>query len=119
MSKALAVLKRILPMVEAQTKQIGYGFFPGGDPREFTPDEECSTPEEQAKWKADCEAYGKGEIGKQPSTGRGTHDEQGRLTSHLLVGGYGLGTYTYEDPEGAALVAEIREAIAELEQPGR
>lgn len=31
-----------------------YGPFPGGDPRNFTPDEECCTPEELEAWKIAC-----------------------------------------------------------------
>lgn len=118
MSKALAVLQKILPMAEAAVQNVGYGFFCGGDPRTFTPDEECSTEQERAKWKADCEAYTKGEIGDQPSSGQSTYDAQGRLVAHIQTGGYGLGTYTYDDPGAVALVNEIKEAIAELEQAG-
>lgn len=38
-----------------------YGSFHGGDPRRFTPDEECSTEEERELHRQHCEAWAKGE----------------------------------------------------------
>jgi len=35
----------------------GYGYFPGGDPRTFSPDPEMNTPEEMAAWEKACAAY--------------------------------------------------------------
>lgn len=38
-----------------------YGFFPGGDPRAFTPDAESSTDAELARWKIDCALWDAGD----------------------------------------------------------
>jgi hypothetical protein len=38
-----------------------YGFYNGGDPRRFTPDEECSTEAERALHRQHCEAWERGE----------------------------------------------------------
>jgi len=38
-----------------------YGFYNGGDPRRFTPDEECSTEAERELHRQHCEAWEKGE----------------------------------------------------------
>jgi len=68
----------------ASCGELGYGAFPGGDPRLFTPDLECSTPEEQARWKADCKL-----AKDQPSA---YLYEPGK---HSVLKMYGLGTYEY------------------------
>lgn len=111
MSKALEVLKKVLPVIEQQSEIPGYGFFTGGDPRDFTPDSDASTAEEQAKWKADCEAYAKGEIGPQPTGDRWLTNAAGEVVGHLQLGGYGLGSYIWRDRDMQSLAAEVREAI--------
>lgn len=78
-------------------ESVGYGFFCGGDPRCFTPDED-STQEEREQWRKDCEAYAKGEIGPVESAGRSYRNDEGVLISHVQLSGYGLGSYTYRDP---------------------
>lgn len=40
---------------------VNYGSFYGGDPRRFTPDEECSTEAERALHRQHCEAWERGE----------------------------------------------------------
>ncbi len=47
----------------------GYGFFPGGDPRDFAPDPDCSTEEERAQHAADCAAWNRGERPKRATPG--------------------------------------------------
>lgn len=73
----------------------GYGYYPGGDPRNFSPDPESCTAAEVARWKAACAAWERGET---PDPG-GPHIpiENG----HLTVGHYGIGIYDVEwDCEG-------------------
>ena len=109
-AKAIAVLQEVLPIVQDMVECDGYGFFIGGDPRKFTPDPECSTEQEQAKWKADCEAWDRGEqVDTSGNVGRWVSEHM-----HIRPGGYGLGTYTFEDPQVVALVQRIKEAILEL-----
>lgn len=67
--------------------EYGYGCFPGGDPRSFSPDEECCTPEELAKHKADCEAWDRGENPAVPISGWISPN------IHVLRSSYGLGVY--------------------------
>jgi hypothetical protein len=62
--------------MEKHTEEC-YGLFPGGDPRKFIPDPECSTEQERKNHCRDCIAYT-----KNPKT--------------KLIGGYGLGTYEIE-----------------------
>lgn len=42
-------------------EEVGYGFFPGGDPRDFEPDPDCSTEWERLIHKEDCAALDRGE----------------------------------------------------------
>lgn len=76
---------------------IHYGYFMGGDPRNFSPDVECSTEEERAAHKAACEAWDRGE---RPDIG-GPHkpllDKDGNQIGHITISGYGLGVTTMED----------------------
>jgi hypothetical protein len=64
----------------------GYGFFPGGDPRDFSPDGD-SSPEEIENHRRACEAWDRGE---RQSRSDCIHGEGIILTSCQ----YGLGSYT-------------------------
>lgn len=44
----------------------GYGFFPGGDPRLFTPDSDGQTQEEAENHRKACEAWDKGSTTSEP-----------------------------------------------------
>jgi hypothetical protein len=75
---------------------ITYGHFLGGDPRNFTPDVECSTEEERAAHKAACEAWDRGE---RPDIG-GPHKpliKDGVVIGHVTICGYGLGVTSMPD----------------------
>lgn len=67
----------------------GYGFFCGGDPRKFHPDEESTTEEERASHKAACERWDAGDTTALP--GSCVHFEGG----HILLSGFGMGSYEY------------------------
>lgn len=72
----------------------GYGFFIGGDPRKFHPDEDSCTPEEIASHKAACEKWEAGETTALP--GSCVHFPGGVIT----LSDFGLGSYEYEvEPE--------------------
>jgi hypothetical protein len=70
-------------------EEQGYGPFPGGDPRRFTPDPECCAPEEIDAHKAACEAWD-----------RGDGEDRGPSCASMGDGsvwngtGFGIGTYT-------------------------
>jgi hypothetical protein len=72
-------------------EESGYGFFCGGDPRDFCPDGECSTDAEREKHKADCAAWDRGE---NPNVNANApHSTE---SAHVVPSGYGLGMYTVE-----------------------
>lgn len=76
--------------------ESSYGYYLGGDPRKFTPDEEMSTPGEIEAWKRACEAWGRGE---KPDPG-GPHipleNGDGVCVGHLTLAHYGLGVTEFE-----------------------
>lgn len=70
--------------------EITYGPFPGGDPRNFTPDEECCTPVEIAAWKAACAEWEAG-TGTDAGPGCSTFGDG----SVWLGTGFGVGTHRW------------------------
>ena len=79
-------LERLLPLTD-EFEYTLYGPFMGGDPRDFTPDEEMCTPEEISAWETACEEWNRGE---------GVDREPGCQTmgdgSAVSGTGFGLGT---------------------------
>lgn len=67
-------------------KEAVYGFFHGGDPREFRPDPECSTDAERALHKEHCAAWDRGE---QPEVAVSGWEGN----THVTRSAYGLGSY--------------------------
>ena len=103
---ALALLAR----AEDEAASPIYGFFTGGDPRDFTPDPECSTEEERATHKAACEARNADEaVPFLPGTESTTVSRD--VYTHSARAGFGLGTQIYRDPLMAALAAALKAAI--------
>lgn len=71
-------------------KEITYGMFHGGDPRDFSPDPESSNEEERARHKEDCAKWDRGEKTAVPVSGWVSD------TVHVCRSAYGLGTYHFE-----------------------
>jgi hypothetical protein len=73
-----------------------YGCVHGGDPREFSPDPECSTEAERLRHKEHCAAWDRGEQTEVPVSG--WVDEN----THVTRSAYGLGTYylDFDEDEG-------------------
>lgn len=84
------------------SKEYGYGFFPGGDPRKFQPDEESNTEEELEAWRLACAEWDKG---NQVDIGGSCVLINGMI---FTFSGYGLGSYEYDidepDDDGPELV---------------
>lgn len=89
----------------------GYGFFPGGDPRRFSPDgEDSNSPEEIAAHAKACEEWNareKAGEASEPVVGA-VHgqltDSDGNVKGGFIacgVSGFGMGSYEYDcdDPE--------------------
>lgn len=91
-----------------------YGSFIGGDPRDFSPDSECSTDEERAAHKADCAAWDRGERTYSVQHGRVTTPLEGGGLVSASFAGYGLGVNTLHDSLGGVL-ERARAALAAVE----
>jgi hypothetical protein len=104
------LLKRSLPYIETEVEQHGYGFFPGGDPTAFTPDEQMNRPQEIENWKEACKRWNDGNRYGEPSSHmpivRGEE-----VIGHATVAKLGMGSYIYVDEEAKALVDAIGEAL--------
>lgn len=72
--------------------ETGYGFFIGGDPRRFTPDEESNTPEELENWRLACEAWDEGRESELLRSGC-VFLPNGEIRN---VSRLGLGIYTFD-----------------------
>lgn len=82
--------------------QVGYGFFCGGDPRKFRPDEECCSEKEISNHKAACSLWNEMELrGETPEPEKCpsgyVFDENGKCVGHVLRAPYGIGVYEYEE----------------------
>jgi len=88
----------------AKEESGGYGYYLGGDPRKFCPDEESCTPQELAAHKEACEkwneAEAKGEKMEPDPCGSGWISP----SVHVTRSAYGLGSYTL--PTDAARMAQ-------------
>lgn len=126
-----ATLEAVRAFVPEDEEQETYGAFPGGDPREFTPDPESSTDEERAAHKAACDAWnagdkieirgGCGEVEVEPDTELATAVDEIRGGAAVATASrghvrvqlqtFGLGTYTYRDGQVVEMRARIADAI--------
>lgn len=89
-------------------EHTGYGYFPGGDPRNFHPDPECSTDEERANHKRACELFDAGKVdgvsGQHhwPIVGK-----DGETIGWTTQSPFGLGTYVIPDADAADLADRL------------
>jgi len=77
-----------------------YGFFCGGDPRHFTPDEESCSPEEIAAWNEACAMWDRADREKltlkaEEGSCRSVYNDKGELSLHITMARYGIGVSRY------------------------
>ena len=110
--RAEAFIRGIIPELEkmAEPQQV-YGFFHGGDPRDFTPEPE-SSPDEHAAHKAACEAF----TADKPLPGCCEHvrGENGKTVMILTRAPFGLGVNTYQDEDAVRFLAMAPAALEEI-----
>ena len=68
-----------------------YGHFIGGDPRNFTPDEDASTEAERAAHAEACERWNRGDCEPKAPHEHGPHGPGPYSPSHVTYAGFGLG----------------------------
>jgi hypothetical protein len=105
--EALAeVLKEARAFIEANSDEVGYGFYRPKNPNDFHPDAESCSAEEIAAHKAACEAYDKGEF--MPDNDSGWISP----TVHILTAPWGIGSYSYRSPDAQEILAKIDAALS-------
>lgn len=94
-----------------------YGFFPGGDPRTFTPDEESATPAELEAWKRDCARWNAGEQTPTPPCCQVEVLPSSGSPALVTRSYYGPGTCQIYDVDACNLRDRIQQALAPAEVP--
>lgn len=123
MKGLVGAARAALEFFEHNAEHMSYG-YPAGvdDPRDFTPDVESCREEEITAHAAAVAAWN--EAGGKPegwdAPDHGGWNESG--TVHILRAPWGIGAYTYRDPELCALRDQLREAlkavgVSEQEEP--
>ena len=107
-------------------EECGYGAFPGGDPRAFTPDPECSTEAEREAHRRACAVW---DVGAQrwpiPPDHEFVSSADGTVIMHIARSRFGLGIYTYEVEDdcerclGAGVVDTGEPSNASVNAPGK
>lgn len=98
-------------MVSTQRAE-GYGPFPGGDPRRFSPDREICTKEEIERWEAACQRWRDGngvDTGPQCQVFGDSTEVSGE--------GFGLGMFDFgemADDEAIETIGQLEAEIARL-----
>lgn len=103
-------LEAALPYVESAAEpQSVYGFFHGGDPRKFSPDEESSTEEERENHRKACEAFTE----DKPLARCCEHIEAGKVKMIITRAPFGLGVSTYQDDDAVRVLQKIKALLQE------
>jgi hypothetical protein len=74
-------------------REAVYGYFHGGDPRNFSPDAECCSPEELARHKAACAEAEEIESARDLPCPSGWEWLPGGGIAHTLRAPFGIGVY--------------------------
>lgn len=88
----------------AQHKESSYGFFHGGDPRDFSPDGENNTDEEKAAHDEACKAFDEADKKGEPLPLMRCASGPSPCGGHVLRSQFGLGVSSHPSP--CALVAQ-------------
>jgi hypothetical protein len=119
-------LREIADRIRNHSEFSSYGYFEGGDPRNFTPDLECCSVDELERHKADCAQW---DAGHQVDRGPNhipldatppsepvamckTSDGKGWIT----VAHYGMGVNVHQDPELLKLAQDLDDVIDRIRQ---
>jgi hypothetical protein len=90
-------LRRIADRLRERSGVVGYGYFPGGDPRDFTPDPECCTGEELARHEHVCQLIEEGKVAAVDGRHHFPIELNGKVVGHVTHAAFGMGTYTLKD----------------------
>lgn len=107
-SEAIDELRQIAREYRERAQGVCYGFFQGGDPRNFSPDPEASDPVEQEAHAAACARWEKGDTSPVPMPQC--------LRGDPKVVGFGLGVNSYEDEECLDTAERLERILDRLER---
>lgn len=91
-----------------------YGYYPGGDPRDFSPDPECCTEAELAAHKTACEAWERGERPECEAHHHKVVEYQGKPAVASYAGAFGMGVTSCRDEDAEDVLDQIEAALAAL-----
>jgi hypothetical protein len=111
--EALDELRTLAHEIRREGSDSGYGYFPGGDPRDFSPDPDASTEAERTAHKVACDAWDRGERPVTP--GPHEHFQEGETNGWITRSFFGLGVYNMEDPDLLAWADTIERCVERLE----
>jgi hypothetical protein len=104
-------LRRIADRMRENSGDVVYGYFPGGDPREFTPDPECCTEEEMANYERACKLMDEDKITSVDGRHHWPIEKDGEVIGHVTHAAFGLGTYTATDGDIEKLAEQLDQWI--------
>ena len=103
LSKTVAALKEI-----AQETDMQYGFYNGGDPRNFSPDGE-NTPEEIAAHKEACAKWTEAENAAKPSPDAPCPSGWITPNIHVTCAPFGPGVYSFPSDAAQRAITVLHE----------
>lgn len=104
-------LRAIADRIREQNGEVGYGYFLGGDPRDFTPDEESCSAEEIENHKRACQLMDEGKIQFVDGRHHFPLIKDGEVIGHVTQAAFGIGMYTVKDPEIDKLASSLDEWV--------
>lgn len=111
-TEALAELRELVREMHHESEQSSYGHFHGGDPRNFSPDPECSTDAEREAHRLACEQWNSGK--REPLPGPHEPLSDGRI-GWVTKAGFGLGVSTYIDEQARDWAERAERILDRLE----
>lgn len=93
-------------VIEAESQDIGYGFYHPENPYDFHPDAESCSEDEIAAHAAACEAFDRGEDRLDKQLGWIGPNV------HVLTAPWGIGSYSYRRPESVDALTKIDAALS-------
>ena len=107
-AEALDELLEIARQLRSEAQDSTYGFFHGGDPRDFSPDPEASTEEERQRHLAACASWSAGKGNPNPAP------QCAFMNGGVAPAGFGLGVNTHIDEEALDRADRIERCVDRL-----
>ena len=98
-------MRAIADSIRCEAECASYGYFPGGDPRDFTPDPEACSADEMDRHKAACDQW---EAGDRVDVGGPHKPIPG---GHITVSHFGVGVSVYKDADLMRLAQDLDDWI--------